>query len=209
MSEGPIRVLFVDDHPMLRAGLSVTIESEEDMIPVGEAATGEAAIELYRKHRPDIVLMDLRLPGISGVGAIKAIRQFDRDARVIVLTTFEGDEDIYRSLQAGARGYLLKDMLRKELIDAIRAVHAGQVYYSPVVAARLAARLPRQELSMRETEVLQLVAEGKSNKEIAAALQLSDGTIRIHLSHIFEKLGVHDRTQAAMQALQRGIVRLG
>jgi DNA-binding NarL/FixJ family response regulator len=120
--------MFVDDHPMLRAGLSVTIDGEDDMTSVSEAATGEAAIELYGKLRPDIVLMDLRLPGMSGVDAIKAIRQMDREARVIVLTTFDGDEDVYRALQAGARGYLLKDMLRKELIDAIRAVHAGQVY---------------------------------------------------------------------------------
>jgi len=209
MSQAAIRVMFVDDHPMLRAGLAVTIEGEWDMAVVAEASTGEDAVDLYREHRPDVVLMDLRLPGMSGVDAIRAIREFDREARVIVLTTFDGDEDIYRSLQAGARGYLLKDMLRKELIDAIRAVHAGRAYYSPVVAARLAERLPRQELSTRETEVLQLVAEGKSNKEIAAVLGLSDGTVRIHLSHIFEKLGVHDRTQAAMQAVQRGIVKLG
>lgn len=208
MSRGATRVMFVDDHPMLRAGLAVTIEGEADMAVVAEASTGEDAVELYREHRPDVVLMDLRLPGMSGVDAIRAIREIDREARVIVLTTFDGDEDIYRSLQSGARGYLLKDMLRKELIDAIRAVRAGQSYYSPVVASRLAERLPRQELSGRETEVLQLVAEGKSNKEIAAALGLSDGTVRIHLSHIFEKLGVHDRTQAAMQAVQRGIVKL-
>ncbi len=209
MSQAAIRVMFVDDHPMLRAGLAVTIEGEGDMTVVAEASTGEDAVDCYRDQRPDVVLMDLRLPGMSGVDAIKAIREMDRDARIIVLTTFDGDEDIYRSLQAGARGYLLKDMLRKELIDAIRAVHAGRTYYSPVVAARLAERLPRQELSARETEVLRLVAEGKSNKEIAATLGLSDGTVRVHLSHIFEKLGVHDRTQAAMQAVQRGIVKLG
>lgn len=208
MSGAPIRVMFVDDHPMLRAGLAVTIEAEPGMLVVAEAATGEDAIELYRQHRPDVVLMDLRLPGMSGVEAIRAIRRMDSDARIIVLTTFDGDEDIYRSLQAGARGYLLKDMLRKELVDAIRALHSGHSYYSPVVAARLAERLPRQELSARETEVLRLVVEGKSNKQIAAELGLSDGTVRIHLSHIFEKLGVHDRTQAAMQAVQRGIVKL-
>jgi len=209
MSQAPIRVMFVDDHPMLRAGLAVTIQGEEDMEVAGEASTGEDALELFRQKRPDIVLMDLRLPGMSGVDAIRAIRQVDREAKIIVLTTFDGDEDIYRSIQAGARGYLLKDMLRKELISAIRAVHAGHTYYSPVVAARLAARIPRPELSPREVEVLQLVAEGKSNKEIAADLGLSDGTVRIHLSHIFEKLGVHDRTQAALQAVQRGIVKLG
>ncbi|MFN0167787.1 MAG: response regulator [Bryobacteraceae bacterium] len=209
MSGPPIRVMFVDDHPMLRAGLSVTIECEDDMTAVAEAATGEDAVELYREQHPDVVLMDLKLPGMSGVEAIKAIRLLDRQARVIVLTTFDGDEDIYRSLRAGARGYLLKDLLRKELINAIRAVHAGQTYYSPVVAARLAERLPRHELSLRETEILRLVAEGKSNKEIAGQIGLSDGTVRIHLSHIFEKLGVHDRTQAAMQAVQRGIVKLG
>jgi two-component system NarL family response regulator len=200
--------MFVDDHPMLRAGLAVTIEGEEDMTVIAEASTGEDAVELFREHRPDVVLMDLRLPGMSGVEAIRAIRNLDKDARVIVLTTFDGDEDIYRSLQAGARGYLLKDMLRKELIDAIRTVHAGQSYYSRVVAARLAERFPRQELSARETEVLRLVVEGKSNKGIAGELGLSDGTVRIHLSHIFEKLGVHDRTQAAMQAVQRGLVKM-
>ncbi len=209
MNPTPITVMFVDDHPMLRAGLAVTIEAEPGMTAVAEACTGEDAVDLFREHRPHIVLMDLKLPGMSGIDAIRAIRQIDAKARVIVLTTFDGDEDIYRSIQAGARGYLLKDMLRKELIDAIRAVHAGHTYYSPVVASRLAERMPRQELSPRETEVLRLVAEGKSNKEIAAVLQLSDGTVRIHLGHIFEKLGVHDRTQAAMQALQRGIVRLG
>jgi len=208
MSLQRIRVMFVDDHPMLRAGLAVTIEGEPDMETAGEAATGEDAVALYRDLRPDVVLMDLRLPGMAGVEAIRAIRALDANARIIVLTTFDGDEDIYRSLQAGARGYLLKDMLRKELIDAIRAVHAGRSYYSPVVAARLAERVPRQELSARETEILQLVAEGMSNKQIAAQLGLSDGTVRIHLSRIFEKLGVHDRTQAAMQALQRGIVKL-
>lgn len=208
MKRSSIRVMFVDDHPMLRAGLAVTIEGEEDMTVVAEASTGEDAVELFREHRPDVVLMDLRLPGMSGIGATRAIRQLDKDARVIVLTTFDGDEDIYRSLQAGARGYLLKDMLRKELIDAIRAVHAGQSYFSRVVAARLAERLPRQELSARETEVLQLVVEGKNNKAIASELGLSDGTVRIHLSHVFEKLGVHDRTQAAIQAVQRGIVKL-
>jgi two-component system NarL family response regulator len=208
MSHPTIRVMFVDDHPMLRAGLAVTIDAEDDLMTVAEASTGEDAIEIYRQHRPDVVLMDLRLPGLSGVEAIRSIRSIDRDARVIVLTTFDADEDIYRSLQAGARGYLLKDMLRKELITAIRTVHAGHSYYSPVVAAKLAERLPRQELSARETEVLRLVAEGKSNKEVAAQLGLSDGTVRIHLSHIFEKLGVHDRTHAVIQAIQRGIVKL-
>lgn len=204
----PVRVMFVDDHPMLRAGLAVTIQAEDDMIVAAEAGSGEEAVDLYARHRPDVVLMDLRLPGMNGVEAIRAIRKADPHARVIVLTTYDGDEDIYRALEAGAKAYLLKDMLRKELVDSIRAVHRGQRYVSPAVAARLAERAPRQELSAREIEILSLVVRGMSNKEMAAELGLAEGTVRIHLSNIFEKLGVHDRTQAAIMAIQRGFVHL-
>lgn len=208
MRDMPVRVMFVDDHPMLRAGLAVTIRAEDDMVVAAEAGSGEEAVELYARHRPDVVLMDLRLPGMNGVEAIRAIRKSDPHARVIVLTTYDGDEDIYRALEAGAKAYLLKDMLRKELVDSIRAVHRGQRYVSPAVAARLAERAPRQELSAREIEILTLVVRGMSNKEMAAELGLAEGTVRIHLSNIFEKLGVHDRTQAAIMAVQRGFVHL-
>jgi len=203
-----IRVMFVDDHPMLRAGLAATLLAEEDMEIAGEASDGAEAVQMYRRDRPDIVLMDLRLPKLGGVEAIRAIREADPKARVIVLTTYDGEEDIYRALDAGARAYLLKDMLRKELIDAIRAVYSGQTYLSPAVASRLASRVRREELSARELEILGLVARGGSNKEVAARLGLAEGTVRIHLSNVFEKLGVHDRTEAAMEALKRGILHL-
>jgi two-component system, NarL family, response regulator len=201
-----IRVLLVDDHPMMRAGLAVTIASEDDMEVVGEAGSGEEAVSLYRTRRPDVVLMDLRLPGMNGVEAIRAIRISDIDARAIVITTYDGDEDICRALAAGARAYLLKDTLRRELVDAIRAVHAGERYMSPAAEARLAARTT--QLSPRETELLAFLAQGQSNKQIALAMGLAEGTVRIHLSNVFEKLGVHDRTQAAIVAIQRGFVHL-
>lgn len=204
-----IRVLFVDDHPMLRAGLAATIHAEDDMRVVGEAANGVEAVRLYSELKPDVVLMDLRLPEMNGVEAIRAIRAQDPQARVMVLTTYDGDEDIHRALEAGARAYLLKDMLRRELIDAIRTVHSGQRYLSPTVAARLAERASGQNLSAREVEILGLVVRGMSNKEMAGELGLAEGTVRIHLSNIFEKLGVHDRTQAAIAAVQRGFVHLG
>jgi two-component system, NarL family, response regulator len=203
-----IKVLFVDDHPMLRAGLAATINAEDDMTIAGEAGNGLEAVRLFAQLSPDVTLMDLRLPEMNGVDAIRAIREIDPQARIIVLTTYDGDQDIRRALEAGARAYLLKDMLRKELIDAIRAIHRGQRYLSPAAAARLAERVPGQDLSAREAEILRLVVKGMSNKEMAGELGLAEGTVRIHLSHIFEKLGVHDRTQAAVVALQRGFVHL-
>lgn len=203
-----IRVMLVDDHPMLRAGLAATIQTEDDLQVLGEADNGAEAVAAYARLKPDVVLMDLRLPQMNGVEAIRAIRAADPAARVIVLTTYDGDEDIYRALEAGARAYLLKDMLRKELVDAIRAVHQGRRYISPAVADRLAQRAPRQELSAREVQVLALVVRGMSNREMAGELGLAEGTVRIHLSNIFEKLGVHDRTQAAIMAVQRGFVHL-
>jgi two-component system NarL family response regulator len=178
------------------------------MTVVAEAANGRQALEFFRQHRPDVTLMDLRMPEMDGIEAITAIRKEFPDSRFIVLTTFDGDEDIYRALQAGARSYLLKDMLQDGLIEAIRAVHAGQRRIPAQVANRLAERMDRTELTSRELEVLRLIVEGKSNKEIAAQLSIAEGTVKIHINNILSKLGVTDRTQAATFALKRGIIHL-
>lgn len=203
-----IRIMFVDDHPILREGLAAIISTQPDMVVVAEAGDGQEAVRLFHQHQPDITLMDLRLPVMSGVDAMAAIRKEFPHARFIVLTTYDGDEDIYRTLQAGARAYLLKDLLRKELLDAIRAVHEGRRWISPTVATRLADHFPRTELTSRELDVLRLIVKGMSNKEIACELGVAEGTIRIHVSNVLSKLGVSDRTQAAVTALQRGIVHL-
>jgi two-component system NarL family response regulator len=204
----PIRILVVEDHHVVRQGLVALIRTVPDMTVVAEAADGAQAVELFHQHRPDIVIMDLRLPGLSGVEAIAAIRRDFPAARVIVLTTFEGDEDIFRALQAGARGYLLKDMFGDELMDAIRAVHAGKTRIPAPVAQRLAERMGGPSLTGRELEVLRSIVDGKSNKEIGAALFISEATVKTHINSILSKLGVSDRTQAATTALQRGIVHL-
>ncbi len=207
--EGAIRVLIADDHPVVREGVAAMIERRPDMTVVGEAATGREAVAAYRAARPDGVLMDLRMPDMTGVEAIGAIRGEFPGARIIVLTTCDGDEDIYRGLQAGARAYLLKDAPRDDLLDAIRAVHAGQSRIPPAVAARLAERvLAGPELTARELEVLRGIVAGRSNKEIGAALGISEGTVKAHVNSILGKLGVADRTQAVTTALQRGIVHL-
>jgi two-component system NarL family response regulator len=207
--EGAIRVLIADDHPVVREGVAAMIERRPDMTVVGEAATGREAVAAYRAARPDVVLMDLRMPDMTGVEAIGAIRGEFPGARIIVLTTYDGDEDIYRGLQAGARAYLLKDAPRDDLLDAIRAVHAGQSRIPPAVAARLAERvLAGPELTARELEVLRGIVAGRSNKEIGAALGISEGTVKAHVNSILSKLGVADRTQAVTTALQRGIVHL-
>jgi len=175
---------------------------------VAEAARGEDALALFRKHQPDVTLMDLRLPGMSGVEAISAIRRDFPSARIIVLTTFDGDENIFRALQAGARGYLLKDMFGDELMEAIRTVHAGKMRIPAVVAERLAGRMGGPSLTGRELEVLKLIVTGKSNKEIGGELAISEATVKTHINNILSKLGVSDRTQAATTALQRGIIEL-
>jgi two-component system NarL family response regulator len=207
-TEAPIRVLIADDHFVVRAGLSTVINSEQDMTVVAEATNGRQAVDLFTEHRPNVVLMDLRMPEMNGVEAIAAIQREFPDSRIIVLTTYDGDEDVYRALQAGARAYILKDMVGDELIDAIRAVHAGQRRIPAAVAARLAERMPRSELTPRELEVLQLIVKGRSNREIGEALFVTEGTVKIHVNNLLGKLGVSDRTQAATAAIKRGIVHL-
>jgi DNA-binding NarL/FixJ family response regulator len=204
----PISVLAADDHPLIRAGLAAVIGAEPDMILAAEAANGEEALERYRELRPDVVLMDLRMPVMDGLTAIQAIVAEFPAARIVALTTYDGDEDIHRALEAGAKGYLLKDMLRTEVLRAIRAVHRGQRSIPAPVAATLAEHTPRVELTPRELEVLHLVAKGFSNREIGDVLGRTEGTVKVHLKNILEKLDVDDRTEAVTTALQRGFIRL-
>jgi DNA-binding NarL/FixJ family response regulator len=203
-----IHIMVVDDHHIVRQGLVALIGTIPDMKVVAEAADGVQAVESYRKHRPDVTLMDLRLPNKNGVDAIIEIRQEFPGARIIVLTTFDGDEDIYRALQAGAKGYLLKGMNADELTEAIRVVHAGKSRIPAVVAERLAERMGGPSLTGRELDVLKRIVGGRSNKEIAGDLFISEATVKTHINSILSKLGVSDRTQAATTALQRGIVHL-
>ncbi|MBV8073053.1 MAG: response regulator transcription factor, partial [Acidobacteriaceae bacterium] len=202
----PIRILVVEDHNVVRQGLIALLKTVPDMLVVGDASDGQQGVELFRQHKPDVTVMDLRLPKMSGVEAITEIRRETPGARVIVLTTFDGDEDIYRALQAGARGYLLKDMFGEELMDAIRTVHAGRTRIPAAVAQRLAERMGGPNLTARELEVLKLIVAGRSNKEIGSDLSISEATVKSHINSILSKLGVTDRTQAATTALQRGIV---
>ncbi|MBV8569105.1 MAG: response regulator transcription factor [Acidobacteriaceae bacterium] len=204
----PIRILVVEDHNVVRQGLIALLKTVPDMLVVGDASDGQQGVELFRQHKPDVTVMDLRLPKMSGVEAITEIRRETPGARVIVLTTFDGDEDIYRALQAGARGYLLKDMFGEELMDAIRTVHAGRTRIPAAVAQRLAERMGGPNLTARELEVLKLIVAGRSNKEIGSDLSISEATVKSHINSILSKLGVTDRTQAATTALQRGIVHL-
>ncbi len=193
---------------MVRQGLVALINSVDDMEVIGEAADGRKGVDLHRQHLPDVTIMDLRLPVLGGVEAIQEIRRQTPQARIIVLTTFDGDENIYRALQAGARGYLLKDMFGDELMDAIRTVHAGKTRIPPVVAQRLAERMHSSELTGRELDVLRLIVAGNSNKEIGNHLHISEATVKTHINNLLGKLGVSDRTQAATSAIQRGIVEL-
>lgn len=202
----PIRVLTVDDHALLREGIAALIAAEPDMTLVAEAANGREALEQFRRHRPDVTLMDLRMPELSGLEALSAIRAEAPDARVIVLTTYSGDVQILRALRAGASAYLLKSTLRDELLDAIRAVHAGHKRLSPEVSFELAEHVAADALSAAETRVLRLVAEGLSNKEIAATLAITEEGVKGQVRSILAKLGAHDRTHAVVIGLKRGII---
>ena len=204
----PIRIMIADDHPVVREGFAAMIETEPDMSVVGQARSGEEALELFGRLRPDVTLMDLRMPGMGGVEAIRALRREFPDSRLIVLTTYDGDEDIHRALEAGAQAYLLKDMLCDEILSAVRAVHAGKRRIPAAVGSRLAERMTGQGLSAREQQVLESVAAGKSNKDIAAELHITEATVKGHMTNILGKLGVTDRTQAVITALRRGLVHL-
>ena len=206
--QNKIRVFSVDDHPLLREGISALISNQPDMELIAEASSGTESIQQYREHHPDVTLMDLRLPDMSGIEAMIAIRSEFPDARIIMLTTFEGDIEIQRALQAGARGYLLKSTPPKELMDVIRQVHNGKKRIPPEIAAQLAEHLSDEALTGREVEVLQRVAGGNRNRDIAKELFISEETVKVHIKHIMEKLGASDRTQAVAIGLRRGIIQL-
>jgi DNA-binding NarL/FixJ family response regulator len=203
-----IKVMVVDDHPLLRVGIAAIVNARTDMTVVAQAGTGEEAVALFPRHKPDVTLMDLRLPKMSGVATIKAIRSTHPGARFIVVTTYEGDEDIHRALEAGAHGYIIKGMPYQVLVQALQRVHAGGRFLPPPVANALASRMPDSDLSARELEVLNLLVGGKSNKEIAQLLGITEATVKSHVSAILMRLNVEDRTQAVVTALQRGLVHL-
>ena len=210
MSAGsdPIRILTVDDHPLLRAGIEALVSSQTDMRVVAECSNGRDAIQQFRSHRPDVTLMDLQMPEMSGTDAIIAIRQEFPDARIIVLTTYAGDVQALRALQAGARGYLLKGAVQEELLDTIRAVHAGRKMLSPTISHRIAEHATDDALTKSEVDVLRLIAEGKANKQIADQLSIAEETVKSRVKNILSKLGADDRTHAAMIGLKRGMIDL-
>ena len=203
-----IRVLSVDDHPLIREGIAAMVNNESDLEMVAQASTGREAIQRFREHRPDVTLMDLRLPDISGIDAMIAIRNEFPEARIVMLTTFEGDVEIQRALAAGARGYILKNMPPRELLGVVRQVHAGKKRIPPEVAAHLAEHVSDEPLTERERDVLQHVADGNRNRDIAELLFISEDTVKVHVKHIMEKLGANDRTEAVAIAVRRGIIQL-
>jgi DNA-binding NarL/FixJ family response regulator len=207
-SARPIRVLTVDDHPLLREGIAAVLEGQPDMVLAGEATNGREAIECYRRLRPDVTLMDLRMPDMNGIEAISAIRAEFPNARIVVLTTYTGDAQALGALKAGASAYLLKNMLRKDLLDTIRTVHAGKRRIPPEIATEIAEHATDDALTEREIEVLRRVAVGNSNKQIAAQLAISEGTVKAHMKSILPKLSARDRTHAVMIAVKRGILDL-
>ncbi|MBD2500625.1 response regulator [Anabaena azotica] len=203
-----IRILIADDHPILGQALTMFFQCEPDMTVVAHAGDGKEAVELFCQHQPDVVLMDLQMPQMEGADAIATICNNYKQARIVVLTTFDGDEDIYRGLRAGAKGYILKGAEPNELLNAIRTVYQGHKYIPPSIAAKLAERMDKEELSDRELEVLRLIAKGKNNQQISTDLKIAESTVRFHANNIFGKLNVSDRTQALVTAVNRGIVRL-
>ncbi len=203
-----IRLMLIDDHIVVRMGLAFMINSQPDMVVVGEAGNGAEGLQVFRETGPDVVLMDLRLPDITGIECTRELREFDGEAKIVVLTTFGGDENVFRALQAGAKAYLLKDMGREDILGTIRAVDAGQSWLPPAIAASLARRIPEAELSKREVEILGLIALGNSNKEIGARIGISESTVKGHVNHILSKLKAKDRTEAVTLALRRGFITL-
>jgi len=203
-----IRILTVDDHPLLRKGIASLVNAEPDLKLVAEASNGKEAIDAFRAHQPDVTLMDLQMPSVDGIDAINAIRREFPDARIIVLTTYSGDTQVLRALKAGARGYILKGHVHRELLDAIRAVHAGQKRIPPEIAAQLADHAADDTLTQREIDVLRLIAAGNSNKLIADQLSIGEATVKSHVTNILSKLGANDRAHAVTIGLKRGIIEL-
>lgn len=203
-----IRVIIADDHPVVREGLAALIRSQPDMKLLCEAENGRAAVQQYLRHRPDVILLDLRMPEMDGIGATQVIVKKAPGAKIIVLSTYHTDEDVYQALKAGAKAYLLKDSARGELLNSIRSVHGGEVKISPLVSNQLAAGVARERLTKREAEIMKLVASGKSNKEIGVLLRITEGTVKVHTGHIFKKLRASSRTEAIRIALDRGFVHL-
>jgi|ERR1700677_279646 two-component system NarL family response regulator len=201
-----IRILIVDDHPVVRAGLTSMLGTQAELEVIGSASSGEEALAKLSQVEPDVLLLDLRMHGMSGVDTLMAMKRSAHDTRVIILTSFETDEDIYRAVQAGAHGYLLKDTSLREMVEAIRTVHAGKRYIPRDIAARLAERMMRTDLTPREIEILKLLSKGPTNKEIGRALSISENTVKNHVNSIIEKLEVSDRTEAATTAIQRGLI---